>query len=59
MRKSERKKQPAGFSSSQAKMARTKDDDDEEDLRDDAEMTLNRYLTPAFPIPPSVSALPK
>jgi hypothetical protein len=31
MRKSERKKQPAGFSSSQAKMARTKDDDDEED----------------------------
>jgi hypothetical protein len=37
MRKSERNKQPTGFSSSHAKMARTKDDDDEEDR----EMTPN------------------
>jgi hypothetical protein len=36
-----REKQPTGFSSSHAKMARTKDDDDDE--KEDWEMTLNRY----------------
>jgi hypothetical protein len=42
VRESERNKQRTRFSSSHAKMARTKDDDDEED----AEMTLNGYETP-------------
>jgi hypothetical protein len=40
----ERNKQPTGFSSSHAKMARTKDDDDEEDW----ETTLNTYKSPGY-----------
>jgi hypothetical protein len=40
VRKGERNKQSTGFSSSHAKMARTKDDADDEE---DWEMTLNRY----------------
>jgi hypothetical protein len=42
LREGERNKQRTRFSSSHAKMARTKDDDEEED----SEMTLNGYETP-------------
>jgi hypothetical protein len=41
VREGERNKQRTRFSSSHAKMARTKDDDEE-----DSEMTLNGYETP-------------
>jgi hypothetical protein len=40
LRKGERNKQPTGFSSSHAKTARTKDDDDG---KEDWEITLNTY----------------
>jgi hypothetical protein len=41
----EEKNQPTGFSSSQAKMTRTKDDEEEEE-EEDYVMTLNRYMPP-------------
>jgi hypothetical protein len=43
VREGERNKQRTRFSSSHAKMARTKDDDEDEE---DSEMTLNGYETP-------------
>ena len=56
MRKGETNKQPTGFSSSDAKMARTKDDDeDEEDWDMKLNSTLSGLVVGSSPTQPTVS----